>query len=141
MRPKKVILCVDDEEDQLSPLKFLLVTHSYKVLTATSGQEAIAVFSAAPQIDLVLADSTMPAMNGDELVDRLKRLRSFVPMIILRDGDAPVSTTCMVDAVVSKKTCPSSELLERIRVMSAKKRGPRKGAQRALPPVEMAAAG
>ena len=33
------------------------------------------------------------------------------------------------DAVLAKKNCTSQELLERIKVMSARKRGPRKGSQ------------
>ena len=56
MRPKKVILCVDDNEQELSVLKFMLATNGYRVLAATNGQEAIADFSPMPQIDLVLAD-------------------------------------------------------------------------------------
>jgi two-component system response regulator CpxR len=81
MRPKKVILCVDDNEQELSVLKFTLATNGYRVLAATNGQEAIAVFSAAPQIDLVLADTNMPQMSGIQLAERLKRMRSHVPML------------------------------------------------------------
>ena len=44
MRPKKVILCVDDNEQELSVLKFMLTTNGYRVLSASNGQEAIAVF-------------------------------------------------------------------------------------------------
>ena len=45
MRPKKVILCVDDNEQELSVLKFMLATNGYRVLAATNGQEAIAIFA------------------------------------------------------------------------------------------------
>jgi hypothetical protein len=34
------------------------------------------------------------------------------------------------DALLGKRTCSSFELLERIKVMSARKRGPRKGMPR-----------
>jgi hypothetical protein len=44
------------------------------------------------------------------------------------------------DALLAKKNCSSLELLERIKVMSARKRGPRKGAQRVLPVTELAVA-
>jgi len=37
MRPKKVILCVDDNEQDLSVLKFMLVTNGYRVVAATNG--------------------------------------------------------------------------------------------------------
>jgi len=44
------------------------------------------------------------------------------------------------DALLSKKNCSSQELLDRIKVMSARKRGPRKGSQRVPPMVELAVA-
>ena len=88
MRPKKVLLYVDDNEQELSVTKFMLETNGYRVLTATSGQEAISIFNAAPQIDLVLADATMPQMNGRQLVERLKRMKNYVPMMLLGDGQA-----------------------------------------------------
>jgi CheY-like chemotaxis protein len=140
MRPKKVILCVDDNEQELSVLKFMLATNGYRVLTASNGQEAIAVFATALQIDLVLADTTMPQMSGGQLVERLKRMRGHVPMILLGDVQAANGELHVADAVLVKKNCSTLELLERIKVMSARKRGPRKGAQRFTPVNELAAA-
>ncbi len=140
MRPKKVILCVDDNEQELSVLKFMLATNGYRVLAASNGQEAIAVFATAPQIDLVLADSTMPQMSGGQLVERLKRMRGYVPMILLGDAQGASGELHVADAVLVKKSCSTQELLERIKVMSARKRGPRKGAQRFTPVNELAAA-
>jgi CheY-like chemotaxis protein len=140
MRPKKVILCVDDNEQELSVLKFMLTTNGYRVLAASNGQEAIAVFASAAQIDLVLADTTMPQMSGGQLVERLKRMRGHVPMILLGDAQAPMGELHVADAMVARKNCSTQELLERIKVMSARKRGPRKGAQRFMPVNELAAA-
>ena len=94
MRPKKVILCVDDNEQELSVLKFMLATNGYRVLSASNGQEAIAVFASAPQIDLVLTDTNMPQMSGGQLVERLKRMAGHVPMILL--GDAQAGATLWV---------------------------------------------
>jgi CheY-like chemotaxis protein len=127
MRPKKVILCVDDNEQELSVLKFTLLTNGYRVLAASNGQEAIAVFSTTPQIDLILADTSMPQMSGIQLAERLKRLRSYVPILLLADGQAAAGERHVADAVMARKSCTTSELLERVRVMSARKRGPRKG--------------
>jgi two-component system, OmpR family, response regulator CpxR len=135
-----VILCVDDNEQELSVLKFMLTTNGYRVLAASNGQEAIAVFASAAQIDLVLADTTMPQMSGGQLVERLKRMRDHVPMILLGDAQAPMGELHVADAMVARKNCSTQELLERIKVMSARKRGPRKGAQRFTPVNELAAA-
>ena len=140
MRPKKVILCVDDNEQDLSVLKFMLATNGYRVLAAANGQEAIAIFATAPQIDLVLTDTTMPQMNGGQLVERLKRMRGHVPMILLGDAQPANGELHVADAMIARKNCSTQELLERIKVMSARKRGPRKGAQRVTHVNELAAA-
>ena len=84
MCPKKVILCVDDNEQELSVLKFMLATNGYKVIAACSGQEAIGIF-AGSQVDLVLADYAMPLMNGNQLVGRSKQIAPHIPMILLGD--------------------------------------------------------
>jgi CheY-like chemotaxis protein len=139
MRPKKIILCVDDNEQELSVLKFMLATNGYRVVAATSGQEAIGLFAEMP-IDLVLADSAMPQMNGSQLVERLKQIASHVPMILLGDPQKMAGEMHSADALLAKKNCSPQELLERIKVMSARKRGPRPAAQRAMPPIELAVA-
>jgi CheY-like chemotaxis protein len=100
----------------------MLATNGYRVVPAKSGQEAISIF-AGMQVDLVLADFAMPQMNGQQLVNRLKQIAGHVPMILL-----------------AKKNCSPQELLERIKVMSARKRGPRKGTLRQAPITELAAA-
>jgi CheY-like chemotaxis protein len=140
MRPKKVLLCVDDNEQELSVTKFMLETNGYRVLSATNGQEAIAIFATAPQIDLVLADVSMPQMSGGQLVERLKRMRSYVPMMLLGDAQTATAELHVADAMIARKNCSTQELLERIKVMSARKRGPRKGAQRVTHVNELAAA-
>jgi CheY-like chemotaxis protein len=139
MRPKKIILCVDDNEQELSVLKFMLATNGYRVVSATTGQEAIGVFAELP-VDLVLADHTLPQMNGCQLVGRLKQIAAHVPMILLGDPQRMGGEMHIADAVLAKKNCSPQELLERIKVMSARKRGPRKGTQRLAPVMELAKA-
>ncbi len=132
MRPKKVILCVDDNEQDLSVLSFMLSTNGYRVLAATSGKDAIALFG-ENTVDLVLADYGMPQMDGNQLVLALKQVASHVPMMLLGDPQKTEAQTHSADAFVGKKTCSPQELLERIKIMSARKRGPRKGVQRVTP--------
>jgi two-component system response regulator CpxR len=139
MRPKKVILCVDDNEQELSVLKFMLSTNGYKVVSASNGQEAISVFS-VNQVDLVLADFNMQPMNGDQLVHRLKGIAAHVPMVLMADAQTTGSEIHVADALLAKKHCSPQDLLEKIKVMSARKRGPRKGAQRVAAEQQLAAA-
>ena len=76
MRPKKTILCVDDNEQVLSVRCFLLETRGYRIIAAQTPQEALEVLerSAPGSLDLVLCDLLMPQMDGNELVRRAKQL-------------------------------------------------------------------
>ncbi|MGA7830856.1 MAG: response regulator [Terracidiphilus sp.] len=139
MRPKKIILCVDDNEQELSVLKFMLATNGYRVVSAANGQDAIGIFTETP-VDLVLADYGLPQMNGSQLVGRLKEIAAHVPMILLGDPQRMAGEMHAADALLAKKNCTPQELLERIKVMSARKRGPRKGSQRMAPVMELARA-
>ena len=139
MRPKKIILCVDDNEQDLSVLKFMLATNGYRVASATSAEEAMRIFAEIP-VDLVLSDHGMPQISGGQLVDRLKQMAPHVPMILLGDPQRMAAGAHAADALLPKKNCSAQDLLERIKVMSARKRGPRKGAQRITPVSELAAA-
>ena len=60
MRPRKTILCVDDNEQALSVRKFMLETRGYRVLTAHTSADALEIF-AAGNVDLVLSDLLMIA--------------------------------------------------------------------------------
>ena len=73
-------------------------------------------------------------------MERLKRMRSYVPMMLLGDGQGASGEIHVADAMIARKNCSTQELLERIKVMSARKRGPRKGAQRVTQVNELAAA-
>ena len=126
MRPKKTILCVDDNEQDLSVVKFMLATNGYRVLVATTAPEAIALF-ADNLVDLVLCDFAMPLMNGDGVIRQLKQIASHVPMALLGNAEKLANLFPAADAIISK-TSSALELLERVKTLSVRKRGPRKGA-------------
>ena len=44
MKPKKTILCVDDNEQSLSIRKIMLETRGYRVLSFANGADALAAF-------------------------------------------------------------------------------------------------
>lgn len=139
MRPKKVILCVDPNEQDLSVMKFMLATNGYRVLPAANSEDAIALFG-DNQVDLVLADGASAQMDGNQLVRKLKMLAGHVPMLLLGDPQKMEGKVQAADALVAKKNCSPQELLERIKLMSARKRGPRKGMQRLATSPELAVA-
>jgi len=138
MRPKKVILCVDDSEQELSVLKFMLATNGYRALAATNAQEAISIL-ASVQVDLTLVGFTVQPSYGRPLVERIKRMAVHVPVLLLGDPALQGTEIHAADAFLTRKNCSAQQLLERVKVMSARKRGPRKGSQRVMV-AELAAA-
>jgi two-component system, OmpR family, response regulator CpxR len=129
MRPKKTILCVDDNEQALAVRKFLLETRGYRVLTAVSAHDAIEILRNGA-VDLVLSDLIMPQMDGNEMVYQMKEFAPEVPMMLLSGTVKAFDRACHADAFLPKGACSPVELLERIRVMIARKRGPKKAVTR-----------
>src|SRR5258708_757387 len=71
MCKKELILCVDDEENQLAVRKLVLESKGYDVLTAASGRQALGLL-AQHQVDLVLSDHLMPGLTGADLARQIK---------------------------------------------------------------------
>jgi two-component system, OmpR family, response regulator CpxR len=132
MRPKKSILCVDDNEHLLSVRKFLLETRGYRVLTASTSHEALELIqSTLPgTLDLLLTDLIMPQMDGNELVRRAKQLHPGLPAMItsgtVTSAVSSFDRACHADVFLPKGACSPSEVLVKIRLLVARKRGPRK---------------
>ncbi|HEY9738140.1 MAG TPA: response regulator [Trichocoleus sp.] len=79
----KCILIVDDEEDIRSITKLALeMGTDWTVLTASSGQEALAI-AAAHQPDTILLDMMMPDMDGRATLRQLKADSSTRPIPVI----------------------------------------------------------
>jgi len=71
-----IVLVVDDEPAVLDVARDILETSGYQVLSAASGEEALALAREQQgPIHVLLTDLAMPGMNGRQLADRLSRLR------------------------------------------------------------------
>ncbi|MDR1035827.1 MAG: sigma-54 dependent transcriptional regulator, partial [Deltaproteobacteria bacterium] len=77
------ILIVDDEPNYQLIIGDILVEEGCSVLTAGSGNEAFQIFSEDPEVDLVLTDMTMPNGSGIDLLEKTKKARPEVPVIML----------------------------------------------------------
>jgi two-component system, OmpR family, response regulator CpxR len=128
MRPKKTILCVDDNEQVLSVRTFLLETRGYRIITANNAQEAIEVLerSLPGTVDLILCDLLMPQMDGNELVRRAKQLHPGLPAMIVSGTVNAFDRALHADVFLPKGASSPAEMIERIRVLVARKRGPKK---------------
>lgn len=78
------ILVVDDQPANLRVVSALLARHGYEVVTAGSGEEALAIATAqAP--DLMLLDMIMPGMDGFTLLGQIKQRSELLrlPVVFL----------------------------------------------------------
>jgi len=125
MRPKRTILCVDDNEQALSIRKVMLETRGYRVVACTNGQQALATFRQGG-VDLVLTDLLMPGMDGAALVDHIKDASPETPAILFSGKVKAYEKDTRADLFLPKGMYAPMELLERMRIMLVKKRGPKR---------------
>jgi CheY-like chemotaxis protein len=133
MRPRKTILCVEGNEQVLSVRKFLLETRGYRVLAMNCAAEALEYLNdAAPgAVDLLLSDLILPQMDGNELVRRAKQVHPCLPTLLVSGTVTSYERAAEADAFLPKGAASPAELLDRIRILVARKRGPKKQVQSA----------
>ena len=76
------ILVVDDEQRMRKLVKDFLVRENFTVLEAADGEEAVDVFLAEKDIDLIILDVMMPKMDGWQVCREIRQY-SKVPIIML----------------------------------------------------------
>ncbi|HKT68617.1 MAG TPA: response regulator [Terriglobales bacterium] len=134
MKPKRTILCVDDNEQSLSIRKVMLETRGYRVIACSNAAEALEHFRKGG-VDLVLTDLVMPGVDGTRLIDEVKSVSPETPTILFSGKIRIYDRDTRADVFLPKGMYAPAELLERIRVLLIRKRGPKRPLQR---PVVMA---
>ena len=125
MKPKRTILCVDDDERSLSVRKVLLETRGYRVLAYSDPECAIEAMKIGG-VDLVLSDLMMPKLSGAKLIDQLKAISPETPALLFSGRVNCCTEEHLADAWLAKGEFAPLELLERIRVLLIRKRGPKR---------------
>ena len=118
MCKKELILCVDDEENQLAVRKLVLESKGYAVLTAPSGQQALALL-AQHSVDLVLSDHLMPGLTGAELARQIKAQKPELPVILISAVNEIPADAAYADLFMSKLDGPIA-MCENIAAMLAR---------------------
>jgi len=82
-RGTETILFVDDEEDIVKMRTRMLSYLGYRLLPATSPEQALSYFTKGLEhIDLLITDHTMPRMTGLQLATRISAIKPDLPIIL-----------------------------------------------------------
>ncbi|NOY78851.1 MAG: sigma-54-dependent Fis family transcriptional regulator [Calditrichaeota bacterium] len=76
------LLIVDNEEKMCTLLKTYLTTEKLEIVTALSGEEAIARFKEEP-FDVVLTDLKMPGKSGLDVLDEVLRMAPETSVVLM----------------------------------------------------------
>jgi len=112
------ILVVDDELDIVKVVRAYLEQASFRVITASDGQQALAVFH-HEQPDLIVLDLNLPKMDGLDVCRAIRR-ESSVPIIMLtaraEETDRLIGLEIGADDYIVKPFSPR-EVVARVRAV------------------------
>jgi len=81
------LLIVDDEVELLEMYRDFLESEGFEVLTASTGEEALRIFHQNGDVKVIISDSHMGQMNGEEFFHALKKTNQNIPPFLLATGD------------------------------------------------------
>lgn len=112
---QNTILCVEDEEAQLTMRRMVLETAGFRVLQSDSGSGALELLR-SESVDVVVMDYWLLATSGVEIAAEMKRLKPTIPIIMLSGFSRPANATdSVVDVWLRKATVEPEALIDEVR--------------------------
>ena len=106
------IMLVDDDRDVRTVTVAGLAEAGFEVVEFDSGQAAIARFDEHRDVQLLVTDYVMPAMNGIELIQRLRERAPQLPAVVITGYANPVPSLMVPeDLAVVRKPYRMTELV------------------------------
>ena len=130
MMPAKRVLLIAPDTDETGVLRFVIShthpsdgrqVHSYSVTSVETVSGAIGAIDGIEYDLLLIAE---PPAGYRTLLERAKEIRPYMPILVLTEMPPPQGTKYL-DHILYKPSM--MELLDRIKVVTTKKRGPKKG--------------
>ena len=111
------ILIIDDEPQILRALKTILTANHYRVTTANTGENGMALAASQPP-DIIILDLSLPDIDGIKVCEQIRQW-SRIPIIVLSVREKEKDKVAALDAGADDyltKPFGIEELLARIRV-------------------------
>lgn len=89
MRPRR-LLVVDDEAEVCALVAKALTRAGHEVLTAQSGEAALALLDVGP-VDCLVVDKMLPGMHGGEVMSEARRRFPNLPVVLITGHPEPFS--------------------------------------------------
>jgi adenylate cyclase len=119
------VLAVDDQAINLRLLDAVLAPRGHRILTATSGADALALLQ-TEDVDLVLLDVLMPGMDGHEVCRRIRSTpaTAFLPVVMITASGGDQRLVALQSGADDFITKPfdQAELLARVASLARIKR-------------------
>jgi len=122
------LLLVDDDSMVREVMAGEMEARAFHVITAQDGRAALALLDSGHEIDLLITDYAMPAMNGLALIGQVRRRFPALPALLLT-GYAEASAEDALSAAADRltlllrKPIGGAELAERARSLRRRKSG------------------
>lgn len=110
------VLLIDDNPLQLTVREAILRDAGFQVSVATTAESALATLRGLPdRIGVVVTDHIMPGCTGSELVQQIRVLNSWLPVIVLSGMAEAEGEYQGMNVVFRTKPFPPSELIELVK--------------------------
>ena len=93
----KIILIVDDVDDNIALFNYYLENTQAKLLFAKNGREAVDICRSNSDIDLVLMDIQMPVLNGLDATREIRTFNQLLPVIAVTAYAFAGDKQCCID--------------------------------------------
>lgn len=94
--PMPCILLAEDDDDLRLLLRLSLQADGYQVIACRDGQKALEVCQQGGHIDLLLSDTQMPRLTGDQLVLKVTEGWPSLPIILMSGSELTMDAISVI---------------------------------------------
>ena len=109
----KTILCIDDYQPFLQRLAGVLEDEGYRSIVTSNPLRGVLIATTGRDVDLVVSDFVMPALSGAEVIQEIRRYRTYLPIVMLSGVER--LPDCGADSYLRKSADWQSQLPQHLR--------------------------